>query len=160
MNALGTHLRDPKNLGLTLWRMAVLNKIMDAAVEFGRNPVSKHQIHPEYVDEQAGAGRDGQICLAKPNSEARTGTGNNSSSLVSWPRAGLATLPGAICVMIIPYKSEDSKNSMSSTVIKAFSGRGSAIVTWSVSCKRGLSRNRLLCEGYEIEPLSHSLSQI
>ena len=27
--------------------------------EFGRNPVSKHQIQPEYGDEQADAGRDG-----------------------------------------------------------------------------------------------------
>ena len=31
---------------------------MDAAVEHGRNPVSKHQIQPEYGDEQADAGRD------------------------------------------------------------------------------------------------------
>ena len=33
--------------------------IMDAAAELGRNPVSKHQIQPEYGDEQADAGRDG-----------------------------------------------------------------------------------------------------
>ena len=32
--------------------------------------------------------------LARPNSQARTGTGKNSFSLFSWPRAGLATLPG------------------------------------------------------------------
>ena len=31
---------------------------MDAAAEIGRNPVSKDQIQPEYVDEQADAGRD------------------------------------------------------------------------------------------------------
>ena len=31
---------------------------MDAAVELGRNPVSKHQIQPEYGNEQADAGRD------------------------------------------------------------------------------------------------------
>ena len=30
-----------------------------AAAELGRNPVSKHQIQPEYGDEQADAGRDG-----------------------------------------------------------------------------------------------------
>ena len=30
---------------------------MDATVELGRNPVSKHQIQPEYGDEQADAGR-------------------------------------------------------------------------------------------------------
>ena len=32
---------------------------MDAAAELGRNPVSKHQIQPEYGDEQANAGREG-----------------------------------------------------------------------------------------------------
>ena len=32
---------------------------MDAAAEFGRNPVSKHQIQPECGDEQADAGQDG-----------------------------------------------------------------------------------------------------
>ena len=31
---------------------------MDAAAELGRNPVNKHQIQPEYGDEQADAGRD------------------------------------------------------------------------------------------------------
>ena len=68
MNAIGTHLRDPINSGLTRWRMAVLNKQMDAAAELGRNLVSKHQIQPEYEDEQADAGRDYQIRLARPNS--------------------------------------------------------------------------------------------
>ena len=29
---------------------------MDAAAELGRNPVSKHQIQPEYGDEQTDAG--------------------------------------------------------------------------------------------------------
>ena len=45
---------------------------MDAAADMGRNPVSKHQIQPEC--EQADTRRDGQICLTKPNSQARTGT--------------------------------------------------------------------------------------
>ena len=44
MNAIDTQLRDSINAGLTRWRMAVLNKYMDAAAELGRNPVSKHQI--------------------------------------------------------------------------------------------------------------------
>ena len=47
---------------------------MDVAAEVGRNPVSKHQIQPEYGDEMADAGRDGQTCLARPGSQARTGT--------------------------------------------------------------------------------------
>ena len=32
---------------------------MDAVAEVERNPFSKHQIQPEYGDEQADAGRDG-----------------------------------------------------------------------------------------------------
>ena len=56
VNAIGTPLCDPINLGLTRWRMAVS---LDAAAELGRNPVREHQIQPEYGDEQADAGRDG-----------------------------------------------------------------------------------------------------
>ena len=48
---------------------------MVAAAELGRNPASTHQIQPEYGDEQADAGRDGWTRLARPNSQARTGTG-------------------------------------------------------------------------------------
>ena len=52
---------------------------MDAAAELGRNPVSKHQIQPEYGDEQADAGRNCRTRrLARPNSQARTGTGKYS----------------------------------------------------------------------------------
>ena len=50
---------------------------MDAAAELGRNPVSKHQIQPAYGDEQADAGRDGSTRLARPNYQARTGTGEH-----------------------------------------------------------------------------------
>ena len=56
---------------------------MDAAAELGRNPVSKHQIQPEYGDEQTDAGRDGWTRLARPNSQARTGTGASLFSLFS-----------------------------------------------------------------------------
>ena len=48
---------------------------MDVAAEIGRNPVSKHQIQPEYRDEQADAGRDCRTRLVRPNSQARTRTG-------------------------------------------------------------------------------------
>ena len=67
---------------------------MDAAAELGRNPVSKHQIQPEYGDEQADAGQDGLTRLARPNSQAHTETGEYSFSRFSLPQAGLATLPG------------------------------------------------------------------
>ena len=56
---------------------------MDAAAELGRNPVSKHQIQAEYGDEEADAGRDSRARLAKPNYQARTGTGKKSFSLFS-----------------------------------------------------------------------------
>ena len=75
MNAIGAQLRDPINSGETQWRLAVLNIIMDAAAEIGSNPVYKHQIQPEYGDEQADAGRDCRTRLVRPNSQARTRTG-------------------------------------------------------------------------------------
>ena len=55
-----------------------LNKYMDAAAELGRNPASKQQIQPQYAHEQADAGRDCRARLARPNSQARTRTGENS----------------------------------------------------------------------------------
>ena len=82
-NAIGTQLRDQINSGLTRWRLAILNIIMDAAAEIGRNPVCKHQIQPEYGDEQAVAGRDCETRLVRPNSQARTRTGKHSFSLFS-----------------------------------------------------------------------------
>ena len=39
---------------------------MDATAELGRNPISKHQIQPEYGDEQADAGRDCRTRFARP----------------------------------------------------------------------------------------------
>ena len=57
---------------------------MDAAAELGKNPVSKYQIQPQYgYDEQADAGRDCQTRLARPNSQARTGTEEYQFSLFS-----------------------------------------------------------------------------
>ena len=58
------------------------NKVYIAS-ELGRNPVSKHQIQPEYGDEQADAGWDCPTCLARPNSQARTRTGKYYFSLFS-----------------------------------------------------------------------------
>ena len=80
VNAIDTQLRDPINSRLTRWRMAVLHKYMDAAAELGRNPVSKHQIQPEYGYEQADAGRDCRTRLRRPISQARTWTGKFSFS--------------------------------------------------------------------------------
>ena len=51
-----------------------LNKQIDAVAEIGRSPVSKHQVQPEYGDEQADAGRDYRNRLARSNSQARTRT--------------------------------------------------------------------------------------
>ena len=54
---------------------------MGAVAELGRNPVSKHQIQPKYGDEQTDAGRDCQTRFARPNYQARTGTGKYIVSL-------------------------------------------------------------------------------
>ena len=54
---------------------------MDAAAKLGRNPVSKHQIQPEYGDEQADAGWDCRTRLARPNS-AFINVHRQSASLV------------------------------------------------------------------------------
>ena len=74
VNAIGAQMRDPINSGLTQWRLAA---------EIGRNPVCKHQIQPEYGDEQADAGRDCRTRLARSNSQARTRTGKYSFSMFS-----------------------------------------------------------------------------
>ena len=55
-------------------------RILDAAAELERNPVSKHQIQREYGDEPTDAGWDGRTRLARPNSQARTRTGKYSFS--------------------------------------------------------------------------------
>ena len=48
---------------------------MDAA-ELGRNPVSKHQIQPEYEDEQADAGRDCRTVSRDQILRRKRGEGN------------------------------------------------------------------------------------
>ena len=86
MNAIGTQLLcdAPINSEPTRWRTAVFNIRMDTAPELGSNPVSKHQIQPEYGDEQADAGRDCRNRLVRPSSQARsTGTGEYPFSLFS-----------------------------------------------------------------------------
>ena len=83
VNAIGIQLRDPINSRVTRWRMAGINKLMDAAAELGRNPVSKHQIQPECGGQQANTRRDCRTRLARPNSQARTRTGKYSFHLFS-----------------------------------------------------------------------------
>ena len=83
MNDIGTQLRDPMNSGTDPMAYGGLNYIKNAPAELGRNPVSKPQIQPEYGNEQADAGRDCRNRLARPNSQARTGTGQYSFFLFS-----------------------------------------------------------------------------
>ena len=42
---------------------------MDAAADLGRNPLSKHQIQPEYGDEQADAGRSRETKFSGANGD-------------------------------------------------------------------------------------------
>ena len=51
-------------------RDAFLVEKIDAAAEIGRHPVNKHQIQPEYGDEQADAGWNCRTRLARPDSQA------------------------------------------------------------------------------------------
>ena len=84
MKAIGRQqLRDPINSGLIRMLMLILINERTAAAELGRNPVSKHQIQPEYGDEQADAGGNCPTRLARPNSQARTRTGKWLFSLFS-----------------------------------------------------------------------------
>ena len=82
VNPIGTQVRDPINLGLTRWRMALQEINGGRGGTCGRNPVLllvKYQIQPKYGDEQADAGQDCRTRLARPKSyQAREGTGNTS----------------------------------------------------------------------------------
>ena len=81
VNAIGTQLCDPINSGMVQWRLTIY---VDAVAESGRNPVSKCTRFSLIVEnEQADARRDGQTCLARPNSQARTRTGKIMLSLFS-----------------------------------------------------------------------------
>ena len=73
----------PDKLGTDPMAYDGIDKQMDAAAELGRKPVSKHQIQPEYGDEQADSGRNCRTRLARPNSQARTRTGKYLFSLFS-----------------------------------------------------------------------------
>ena len=72
-----------------LWENAILDSLQKKKTvvypyaEIGRDPVSKHQIQPEYGDEHADARRDCRTRLARPNSQARTRTGKYSFFLFS-----------------------------------------------------------------------------
>ena len=79
---------------------------MDAAAELGRNPASKHQNQPEYGDEQADAGRDCRIRLARPNSRARTGNSYFPVQLTTSRIGNLSRLIHtlAICVTIHTHR--------------------------------------------------------
>ena len=60
---------------------------MDAAAELGRNPLSKHQIQPEYGDEPADAGRD----LPNPSHETKFSGANGDRGEISFPAQLLTT---------------------------------------------------------------------
>ena len=78
MNAIGTQWRDLINSGLTQWRLTIYYE--DAAPESGRNPMSETRFSLSVEYEQAHAGRDDRIRLARPNSQARTQTGKKTFS--------------------------------------------------------------------------------
>ena len=82
-------------LGTGPVRYGRLNKLMNAAAKIGRNPVSKHKIQPKY-GEWVGW-RETERPNPSRNIKLSGVNGDRSypfSSLFSWPRVGLATLPG------------------------------------------------------------------
>ena len=96
MNTTGTQLRDPINSGLTRWRMAVLNKLMDAAAEPGRDPASKSTRFSLSM-EASRLTRDGTAEAVSGDQILRRERGQGN---IHFPcsadhvQAGLATLPG------------------------------------------------------------------
>ena len=106
VNAINKKLRHPINSGLTRWHMAVYKYKWTPPRNSGvilYQVVSKHQIQPEYGDEQANAGRNCRTRLARPNSQARTRTGNFFPVQLTTSRIGNLTrliLTLAICVTI------------------------------------------------------------
>ena len=93
MNAIGTQLRDPIISGLTRWRMAVLNKLMDVAAELGRNPVVNTRFSLSM--EMSRLTRDGK---AEPVSREQILRRERGQGNIHFPcsadHEGLATLPG------------------------------------------------------------------
>ena len=74
---------------------------MDALVEKSgskeRSPRVSTRFSLNVENERGEAGRDRQTRLARPNFQPRKGIGKKTSSLFSWPRAGLvATIPRLI----------------------------------------------------------------
>ena len=83
MNAIGTQLlRDSINSGLTRWRMAVLNKQMDAAAECGRNPVRNKSTKFSLSMEMSRLTRDG---TAEPVSRDQFSGANGDREIFIFP---------------------------------------------------------------------------
>ena len=77
VNTIDTQVSDPINSGLTPWRLAVW---MDANAEGKRNernPCENTRFSLGVENDRADTGRDDRTCLARPNSQARTGVEKN-----------------------------------------------------------------------------------
>ena len=86
MNAIGPQLRDPMNSGLTVDPMAVDSIWMDVVAESGKNERSPRVSTRSSLGVESGrpdAGSDGLTCLARPDSQERTGIGENIISVFS-----------------------------------------------------------------------------
>ena len=92
MNAIGTPLPGPVKSGLTRWRFAVY---VGAVAESG----SKHQLIRFSIsveNRRAAVGRDGRTCRARPNSQARTGTGRKRCFPVQLTTSRISNLKGFV----------------------------------------------------------------
>ena len=74
ISAIGTQLRDLINSGLARWRLTVYIEKMTPSPKAAEIPRVSATFSLSVENEWADAGRDGRTCLARPNSQARTGT--------------------------------------------------------------------------------------
>ena len=70
---------------------------MDAVAEIGRNPVSKHEIQPEYGDEQADAGRD----CPNPSRETKFSGANGDREISIFPVQLTTSMVGNLARLIL-----------------------------------------------------------
>ena len=89
--SIRNYLRDLMNSELSRWRLTAYY-VDTVVVESGMNPASKHQIQPECGD--------GRTCIARPSSQARTGTGVHIFSHVQLTTCRIGNHTGLIHTLL------------------------------------------------------------
>ena len=74
---------------------------MKTTAKLGRNPAGKHQIQPEYGDEQPDEVRDCRTRIARPCSQVKTGTGKKTFFPVELTMSWIGNLTRLILALAI-----------------------------------------------------------